>query len=129
MLNSDDIHLSKAPKDACNNRGQPPEPYNWGLWGERCHAHATTVTLNHNSTVWRDRCIVDDFVTQWGIVSLRVSLPYDRLRFSPDIAASVPTGRTTTRRDLFSKLLRKGKGRGLRWGVWVQVGVGVGYGT
>jgi hypothetical protein len=91
MLNSDDIHLSKAPSNACNDRGQPPEPYNWGLLGGRCHA-AVQSTLNNNSTVWKDRCIVDDFLTQWGIVSLRVSLPYDRLRFSPDIAASVPPG-------------------------------------
>ena len=35
---------------------------------------------------------------QWGIVSVRVSLPYDPLRFSPHIAASVLV--CNTHRDL-----------------------------
>ena len=96
MLNSDDIHLSKAhPKRTrATIGGNLLSRTTGGLWGERCHAHATTAILNNNSTVWKDRCIVDDFLTQWGIVSLRVSLPYDRLRFSPDIAASVPRSGT-----------------------------------
>ena len=35
--------------------------------------------------VWKDRYIVDDFIMQWGIVSMRVSLPYDLLRLSPSL--------------------------------------------
>ena len=96
MLNSDDSHLPKARKHASNDRAGGGLPRrrllnrrNGATLGWRCHAPRPDAPLNHNSTVWEDRYIVDDFITQWGIVSTRVSLPYDLLRFSPVIAASV----------------------------------------